>query len=101
MNSIGENLGILQKRKKSHYMTSIKELHIYNDFKNQTNNVLNEKEKYNTNVLYNRIQDIKEKLGLRQETLITNKWGWISRMLQVDVCIIRLQSPSGTCKNKC
>lgn len=52
------NMEILFKYKKSHFLTTMEELHIYNAFKNDPRNVLNEKLKYNCNVLFNRISEI-------------------------------------------
>jgi hypothetical protein len=59
--NLDENLEILHKCKKSQYMSTIEELHIYNAFKSNPNDVLNEKLKYNCNVLFNRINQIQTK----------------------------------------
>jgi hypothetical protein len=61
VNSMEENLKILHKCKKSHFMNTMEELHIYSAFKTQQNNVLNEKLKYSCNVLFNSIEEIQRK----------------------------------------
>jgi hypothetical protein len=57
-------------------MSTIEELHIYNAFKSNPNDVLNEKLKYNCNVLFYLIVSTKSRLRIdpRQQFKV-NRWG--------------------------
>ena len=51
---------VLHGCKKSRHMTTLEEMEIYNHFKTEPDNMLNEKLKYNSNILFERIDLIKK-----------------------------------------
>lgn len=59
INKIDTNMEILHKCKKSNRMTTLEEMEIYNHFKKEPHNMLNDKLKYNHNIIFERINLIK------------------------------------------
>lgn len=59
VSDISTNLDILHKCKKSQLMNTLEEMEIYRSFKLNPDIVINEKLKYNNNILYNRVELLK------------------------------------------
>ena len=58
VDDISSNSQVLHKCEKSRHMTTLEQMEIYNSFKENPNNVLNEKLKYNQNVIFDRLRQM-------------------------------------------
>ena len=68
IDNIASNMKVLHTCKKPNLITTLEEMEIYNNFKSSPNNILNDKLKYNTNILFNRINSFKVRKSKREVT---------------------------------